>query len=552
MSRVEQTRSPRSTPVETNRRTLLLMVAVFGLAAAYLAWRIREGATGSSGASGQFLVVIGLLATLVAIQNAQRAATWLAGWPLIAAGSAVWAIAHALRSATGAMAITIYAGCVLLSAALLIGGCLHMTGIGRERGAWRQLVVDLAPPIVALLTTAWLIEIGPFVRDRDIARPQQFAAMLHGLAIVALAVVGLIGAMSWRRMRAHPAVQSVMAGLVIVAVADALWLQRWIDGDQGFGVLADVTFCIGFATIVIGGLQARLRFGSGDEKPGAPVVLPRLAQKLMPVSLLVLMALAGGQARWGELTAHGIEIATGAGLIVVLFAMLWEDLVFERESVLTEEIGNLSERIDGLISQVGRDPLTGLLNRRAYQDRLEHELMAGRRDGTPVAIALIDVDDFKLVNDTLGHAVGDQVLQAIASILIGVCRAGDVAARYAGDEFVMIFPGLDEATANRVCERIVEGVRRISDQITPVSGVTVSLSIGVAVTHRCRRSVAQLIAIADAAMYDAKERGKNRVASVDADTLVSAAYWGVEGAISAEARRPAGDRRATADIRQAV
>jgi GGDEF domain-containing protein len=427
------------------------MLAVVGLAAAYLTWRIREGAAGASGASGQILILTGLLAALVSIQNARRHAPHLSGWWQIGAGSAVWSIAHALRAATGSTAIELYAGCAVISAALLISGCLRMTGIGRERGAWRQLAVDLAPPIVALLTAAWLVEIGPFVSDRDIARPLRIAAMLHGLAIVAVMVVGLIGAMSWRRMRAHPAVQSVMAGLVIVAAADALWLQRWIAGDAAFGILADVAFCIGLVTVVVGGLQARLRVGGWAMKPGTPVVLPRLARKSTPVSLLVLMALAGGQARWGELTAHGIETAIGAGLVVLVFAMIWEDLVLERESVLTEEIGNLSERIDGLISQVGRDPLTGLLNRRAFQDRLEHELITGRREGWPVAIALIDVDDFKVVNDSLGHAVGDQVLQAVASILIGACRASDVAARYAGDEFVMIFPGLDEDTANQVC-----------------------------------------------------------------------------------------------------
>jgi predicted signal transduction protein with EAL and GGDEF domain len=95
-------------------------------------------------------------------------------------------------------------------------------------------------------------------------------------------------------------------------------------------------------------------------------------------------------------------------------------------------------------------------------------------------------------------------------------------------------------------------VRRINDQVTPVSGAVVSLSVGVAVTHRCRRNVAQLVAIADAAMYDAKENGKNRVVSVDADTLVSAAWWGADAAIAAGIVSAESERRASAGIRRAV
>ena len=141
------------------------------------------------------------------------------------------------------------------------------------------------------------------------------------------------------------------------------------------------------------------------------------------------------------------------------------------------------------------------------------------------------------------------MLQAVASILIGACRTSDVAARYAGDEFVMIFPGVDEQTAGQVSHRIIESVRRINDQLTPATGVHVSLSVGLAVTYRCKRNVAQLVAIADAAMYDAKEGGKDRVIAVDADTLTAAAYWGADPAASAAwaTRQAQGERRTVSD-----
>ena len=530
---------------DSQRTVLSLIVGVLVLAAAYLAWRIPVGTDSAGTIGGQVLLVTGLVSALIAVQNRRRLNPPAPGWLLIAAGSIIWSSAHFLRDSSEPVDVLLYTGLFMLTALALIAGCLRMAGSGPTRSTWRQLTIDLVPPIIALLTVAWLIEIGPFVGSQDVELHFQVAAILHGLAAVALTVVGLVGILSWRQMRAHPAVQSVMTGLTILAIADGFWLQRWIDRDISFGVAADVAFCIGFATIAIGGLQARLGVGAG-KRIGAKRIVPlRLVQKTTPISLLVLLSFAGGQAKWGELTPDGILIAIVAGLLLVLFVMMSEDLLAKRETVLSEEIDTLSERIDGLISQVGRDPLTGLMNRRAFQERLEHEIIAGRATGRPVAIALIDVDNFKRVNDTLGHAVGDQVLQAVASVLIGACRASDSAARYAGDEFVMILPGVDELTAGEVSRRIGDSVLRVNDQLTPLADIAVTLSIGVAVTYRCKRNVAQLVAIADAAMYDAKEGGKNQVVAVDADTLMTSAYWGADPASSATShlRIAATDRR---------
>ena len=536
-----------------NRPVLLLMVAVAGLAAAYLTWRIPAGVSGTGGASGRILLATGLVTALIAVGNARRVPDQKDGWFLIGGGSLAWSGAHFLRSDTEATGVLIYSGLVVTMSVMLIAGCLRLAGLGSEQNAWRHLTVDLVPPIVMLLTVAWLVEIGPFVRAADVRWHFKVAGALHGVSAVALIVLGLVGMFAWRQLHTHPAVQSVLAGLAIIATADAFWLQQWINHDTRFGVPADAAFCIGFATIAIAGLQARLPV-MGKAAMAATAALPhRLTQHSTPLSLIVLLCLAGGQARWGELTSDGIEVTAVAGLIVLIFAMMWEDLMSERETVLTGEIDTLSERIDGLISQVGRDPLTGLLNRRAFQERLEHEIVGGRVVNQPVAIALIDVDNFKQVNDTFGHAVGDQVLQAVASVLIGACRASDIAARYAGDEFVMIFPGVDEHTASQLCQRISESVRRINDQLAPASGVAVTLSVGVAVTYRCKRNVAQLVAIADAAMYDAKESGKDRVVAVDADTLMTSTYWGANAASSALAEpwQTEGDRRSTAEHRTA-
>ncbi len=523
-----------------------MILGVLGLAALYVSWRIPAGTSGDQGYDGLILLLTGLVGTLFAVQNARQFPADRWAWLLVGSGCCMWSLAYFLRDNTEPARVLAYTGCFVLAALLLIVGCMRLAGITVSRSNWRQLTVDLVPPIVTVLTAAWLVEIGSFVQSPDVPEHFRIAAALHGLAAVALIVVGIFGIFMWRQLRAHPAVQTVMAGLAILAMADGLWLQRWIDRNEQFGVWADVVFCIAFTTVAIGSLQARLRPPRSVDTVGAGQALPlRTRQRSTSLALLTLLTLAGGQAQWGNLTKDGIEIAAAAGLFVVLFVMMWEDLVAERQSVLTEEIDLLSERIDGLISQVGRDPLTGLMNRRAFQERLEHELGSGRRVGHSVAIALIDVDNFKQVNDNLGHGVGDQVLQAVASVLIGACRASDIAARYAGDEFVMILPGVDEETAAQVCRRIGESVRRVNDQLRPVTSIGVTLSIGVAVTYRCKRNVAQLVAIADAAMYDAKEGGKDQVVAVNADTLVSSTVWGADPATSAlvETRPVVEDRR---------
>ena len=144
------------------------------------------------------------------------------------------------------------------------------------------------------------------------------------------------------------------------------------------------------------------------------------------------------------------------------------------------------------------DPLTGLLNRRALMERLNRELATMRRTGEPLAFAMIDVDDFKRVNDTLGHAGGDEALKRIAHILSSQTRETDVPARFAGDEFSLVMPRSDEAGIAVVMNRIYSALHAHG----------LSCSIGVAFAQAPGEPEA-LIANADSAVYAAKAAGKN-------------------------------------------
>jgi diguanylate cyclase (GGDEF)-like protein len=234
-----------------------------------------------------------------------------------------------------------------------------------------------------------------------------------------------------------------------------------------------------------------------------------------------LLAIAAAQIIFGDVVRAGAVTAVIASVVVIAFGMIRQSLTARRERRLRLEIDELSSRIDGLVSQVGRDPLTGLFNHRAIHERLDHELDNARFSGSAIAVALIDVDNFKTVNDSRGHQTGDRVLRAVASILSAACRATDVAARYAGDEFMLVLPGVDETLAAAVCERIADEVRQVNDELNLGAGLAVTLSIGVAVSHKRGRGVREMVALADAAMYDAKEAGKDRVVVVNAETFVT-------------------------------
>ncbi len=146
----------------------------------------------------------------------------------------------------------------------------------------------------------------------------------------------------------------------------------------------------------------------------------------------------------------------------------------------------------------GTDPLTGCANRRAWDEELEAALIRAERDGHPLSVALVDVDDFKGFNDRNGHQAGDRLLKEVVAAWQGILRVADVLARIGGDEFAILLPGCNIGMAARIAERLRSAV--------PVA----QCSVGVVVWNGVE-TAEQLLARADAGLYDAKERGRGQV-----------------------------------------
>lgn len=180
-----------------------------------------------------------------------------------------------------------------------------------------------------------------------------------------------------------------------------------------------------------------------------------------------------------------------------------------RNVELAEANARLAQQTQSLLELARRDPLTGLYNRRSLGERLNDEFERARRYDSKLAVAMVDLDLFKDINDRHSHAIGDAVLQRVAELLSASIRKTDVAARYGGEEFVLVFPETGHDQAIRACEKL----RRAIDEapwaaLAPKLQVTLSLGVASGTGYA---SWERLLSAADAKMYEAKRTGRNRV-----------------------------------------
>lgn len=188
-----------------------------------------------------------------------------------------------------------------------------------------------------------------------------------------------------------------------------------------------------------------------------------------------------------------------------------ENLKKENE-LLRKEVLRLRSRLQAAEDAAYRDPLTGLVNRTPLLTALAGELSLTQRGGKPVGgILFLDLDGFKKINDTMGHAAGDAILQAVAKILFSQVRGEDIPSRFGGDEFVVLLRGISApAQIKKAGERITAAIRRSRN--IPLG---VSVSVGGALVSPLFQEAEEVIKAADRAMYAAKRSGGNTVVVED-------------------------------------
>ena len=185
----------------------------------------------------------------------------------------------------------------------------------------------------------------------------------------------------------------------------------------------------------------------------------------------------------------------------------------EQAAVSIENVG-LHETVE---RQAVTDELTGLFNRRRFQEAMATEVERSKRFGQPLGLVLLDLDDFKNVNDTYGHQQGDLVLREVARVLRETSREIDEPARYGGEELAVVLPGTDLEGAYNLAERVRAGIEELALPLLDGDGILrVTASFGVATLPGSADDMRDLVAAADEALYRAKRAGKNRTVRAEA------------------------------------
>jgi diguanylate cyclase (GGDEF)-like protein len=227
----------------------------------------------------------------------------------------------------------------------------------------------------------------------------------------------------------------------------------------------------------------------------------------------------------GTATVAGLSVDAQA-LIALLIGVCVSILIFAVLFTLARSraraLGLVEQKTGQLRHQALHDALTGLPNRVLALDRAEQMLARSRRSNTPIAALYVDIDGFKHVNDTFGHAAGDELLRVVAQRLRSVVREGDTAARLGGDEFVVLLEGATlDAGAEMVAERLLD-VLSLPYELSNLGGRELSLSASIGIADGLRATADGLLAEADVAMYEAKAAGKNRWIKFEAEMQVAA------------------------------
>jgi diguanylate cyclase (GGDEF)-like protein len=485
------------------------------LAVIYVVWTQAElgGEAVTIAFSDTIIGVAAGAAGLACVAASRRQAGWPGrGWAMIGLGMLFWAVGEAVWTAYEVVLGREVPFPSLADAGFLLMVPLTLVGMAAmldfKRSALRTLL-DAFIVAGSLLFVSWPTVLEPTYR----AGGQDLFARGIGLAypigdIVTASMTFVLLSQTRRPGRGTLALAG--AGMLGLAVADSGFAYLTLHAAYVSASIIDPGWFVGFLLIALAGLRTYHMKAAPEQRRDAPLLV---ALPYVPLTAALV-------------TATTLQVTRGnLGTFLYVALMCLVATVVLRQLVTLQENRTLTRQLHATVNDLRSteeelrhlayyDQLTGLANRAMLQDRTERATERQRREATSVGVLYIDLDNFKQINDGLGHAAGDALLVMAADRLRECTRPVDTIARIGGDEFVMLLDGLaDERDAEATAERIVAQLARPFT----IEGrtVNISASVGVAVQRAGGGPAGDLLRDADIAMYNAKFSGKNNLVCFD-------------------------------------
>ena len=461
------------------------------------------------------LTVLGL-ATIAATLSALRLWRPVRRLPfrLFAAGEAVGFVAGSLGSS---VAVTGAGGNPVAAALTVVAYLIGIAGFAlvvraRNPGRDRASLIDATVMSIGLGMLAWVFLMAPYASAVTLPIAERLLSMVYvALDVLLLALVVRLAISGGDRTRAFAL---IIAGWLVLVAADSGRALLLLTGSYDPTSPIEAGWLVSYALWGAAVLEPSVATLT-DPAPPARAVLTRARLAALAGASLMAPAVLAIQAGRGQRIDVPVIVA-GCALLFLLVLVRVAGLVREVEATVRELRGTegvlratLQER-EALAAQLQHqafhDELTNLANRAMFNDRVRHALARARRDGGGIAVLFVDLDDFKVVNDSMGHGAGDRLLQEVARRLRGCLREPDTIGRLGGDEFAILVEGVDLASVRVLAERVLA---TLAAPYPVVGGdVTVHASVGVAFDEHATCDDVQLLRNADIAMHAAKNRGK--------------------------------------------
>jgi diguanylate cyclase (GGDEF)-like protein len=396
----------------------------------------------------------------------------------------------------------------LLGLGILLLPLHAQSGVARTR-----ILLDGMMSVTALVTFSWFFILGPTIQQGANSWLSRIVGTAYPVCDIILICCLLLVMNRAGGQKMHTFVWLIAAGLLIIVVADSAFDYLTLQNAYSTGNFIDLSWPVSYSCIMWGAYaafaQGERQTVQSDKDSATFALLPAMLPYLF-IPAVALLAVITHALDSDPFLQTGVDIASAVLIVLVVLRQFFASReTLQYAHAMQRLNAELHEANAQLAALASTDPLTGLLNHRAMAAMLDDEIARAQRHQHACALIFLDLDHFKLLNDTHGHQMGDDVLREFAQVIRLALRDADVVGRWGGEEFVVMLPEIaaEQAkhTAERVCAVVAEHI------FVEGAGLHITCSVGVAAFPTDASSQEQLVHMADQAMYLAKRFGRNQI-----------------------------------------